>query len=88
MARAIRSPTASKAAKITHRGRPERAPLLLVGELGPASALVVASREMNSARKARSRLRFQFWAEVRDRIDLQPVAGVRPEHASRAAAAF
>ena len=75
MSRAVRSPAASTTTKITHRGRPpERAASLLVGELGPAAALVLVSRELHSARKARSRLRFQFWAEVRDTINRQPYA--------------
>jgi len=61
---------ASAATKITHRGRPpERAASLMVGEIGSAAALVLASRELRSARRARSRLRFQFWAKVRDKID-------------------
>jgi hypothetical protein len=84
----IPGPTASKAGKITHRGRPpERAALLLVGELGPAAALVVVSRELHEARKARSRSRFRFWAEVRDRLDRQPGAGARSEDATRPTAA-
>jgi hypothetical protein len=75
MSRAIRSSAASTATKITHRGRsPERAASLLVGQLGPTDALVLVSRELHSARKARSRLRFQFWALVRDTIDRQPYA--------------
>jgi hypothetical protein len=88
MSRAIRSPAALAAAKITHRGRsPERAASLLVGELGPAAALVLVSRELHSARKARSRLRFQFWAEVRDTIDRQPYAARSSTDRSRTTAA-
>ena len=60
---------------ISHRGRrPERAALLLAGELGLRAALVVVNRELHLARKARSRLRFQFWAQVRDTLDGQPYA--------------
>jgi hypothetical protein len=87
MPRAIRKSAASTATKISHRGRPpERAALLLVGELGPAGAFVVASRELHGARKARSRLRFRFWAEVRDSIDRQPHAGGFSEDRNRATA--
>ena len=85
---AIQNPAASTATKITHRGRrPERAASLLVGELGPAAALVVVSRELLGARKARSRSRYRFWAEVRDRLDRQPQSGARPEGASGPTAA-
>ena len=88
MPRATRIPAQSTATKITHRGRsPERAASLLVGELGPAAALVVARRELFGARKARSRLRFQFWAEVRDRLDRQPHGAGLPEVAIRPPAA-
>ncbi len=88
MAPATRIPAASTAMKISHRGRsPERAASLLVGELGRACALVVAGRELFGARKARSRLRFQFWAEVRDRLDRHPRGGGLSEDATRPAAA-
>ena len=61
---------ASTATKISHRRwPPERAASLLIRESGSAAALVLASRELRSARSARSRLRFQFWAKVRDKID-------------------
>jgi uncharacterized membrane protein len=88
MPRAIRSSAASPAKKITHRGRPpERAASLLIGELGLADALIVVSRELQRARKARSRLRFQFWAEVRDKIVRQPHGGGLCHYASRTAVA-
>lgn len=83
MPRAIQNPAASKATTISHRGRsPERAASLLIGELGPAAALVVVGRELLRARKARSRRRYQFWAEVRDRLDGQPHGDARSDGAS------
>jgi hypothetical protein len=84
MTRALRSSAASKATTITHRGRPpELAASLLVGELGPAAALVVASREMHGARMARSRLRFHFCANVSDAVDRQPYVAGPSERVSR-----
>ncbi len=63
---------ATATAKITHRGRPELTALLLIEDLGAAAALVLVARELNAARKARSQLRFRFWAEVRDKIAHPP----------------
>ena len=65
----LRSPDASPVPAIARREPPERAASLLADALGTAAALNRASRELQAARMARSRARFQFWAAVREQID-------------------
>jgi hypothetical protein len=47
---------------------PEIAALQLAESLGVAKALFAAANELRHARRARSRIRYQFWASVHDRI--------------------
>ena len=42
---------------------------LLIGQLGAEAAIRQANRERVSARRARSRQRYQFWETVVDRIE-------------------
>ncbi|MGA2485876.1 MAG: hypothetical protein ABSF49_07795 [Roseiarcus sp.] len=54
-----------EAKRVTHRIRSiERAAALLIAEHGPAGAQGLVRRELSAARRARSRIRHEFWASV------------------------
>jgi hypothetical protein len=58
-----------EAKRVTHRIRSiDRAAALLIAELGPAGAQDFVRRELSAARRARSRIRHEFWARVGGQI--------------------
>jgi hypothetical protein len=58
-----------EAKRVTHRIRSiERAAALLIAEHGPAGAQDQVRRELKAARRARSRIRHEFWANVGSQI--------------------
>jgi len=58
-----------EAKRVTHRIRSiERAAALLIAEHGQVGAQDLVPRELNAARRARSRIRHEFWARVGSQI--------------------
>jgi hypothetical protein len=58
-----------EAKRVTHRIRSiERAVALLIAEHGPAGAQDQVRRELKAARRARSRIRHEFWASIGGQI--------------------
>ncbi len=55
--------------------QPTRAATLLIAEHGAATAHKRALRELRNARRARSRIRFTFWATVIAEIDAHRDSG-------------
>jgi len=60
----------AEAVVISHLVKPPgRAATLLIAEHGAAAAYKRAMRELRNARRARSRIRFTFWATVIAEMD-------------------
>jgi hypothetical protein len=58
-----------EAERVTHRIRSiDRAAALLIAEHGPAGSQDFVRRELSAARRARSRIRHEFWAKVGGQI--------------------
>jgi hypothetical protein len=75
-ARSRRARADSAAKDVTHRiGSIERAVVLLVAKHGRTGAQNVVRRELGAARQARSRVRYEFWTQVGDRIGARGPAG-------------
>lgn len=64
-----RTRAALQAKRVTHRIRSiERAVALLIAEHGPTGAQDLVRRELSAARRARSRIRYEFWARLGGQI--------------------